>query len=286
MQRNAVIILNYNNADETFKAVQHINSFLVVSQVVVVDNNSTTQAYQQLVRRITLLASEKVKIIRSSKNGGYAQGNNIGLNYLDSKNFIGKVTIMNPDVYITEINYNNLIESFAYIDNPYAFVSSNNNENDSHWDFTTVRKSLSYGIRHIPHTQNNDTSIKESGKFKFKKVDVLGGALLVADMETWKQVGYFDPHTFLYFEEEILQFKAKAKRIDSYLILNSIMIHKGQTSTDQYSTNFKKIINYEIRLNTSRDYYFSHYLGAKRLDIFLNDLFRYVHMVIRIIKRK
>ncbi|MCI1690196.1 MAG: glycosyltransferase, partial [Leuconostoc mesenteroides] len=156
MSRNAVIILNYNNADETFKTVQHISSFLIVDQVIVVDNNSTTMNYQLLIENITLMASEKVKVLRSAENGGYAQGNNIALNYLDSKNFSGKVTIMNPDVYITEKNYNLLIESFNYLDNPNAFVSPNNNENDSHWDFTTVKKTLSYGMRHIPHTQNND----------------------------------------------------------------------------------------------------------------------------------
>ena len=79
----AVIIVNYNDVDDTEKYVDTITKYDVINRIVVVDNQSTTTGTFEKLQR---LESDKVKVIKSDKNGGYDYGNNFGIQYLQSLN--------------------------------------------------------------------------------------------------------------------------------------------------------------------------------------------------------
>lgn len=96
----AVIIVNYNDADDTLKYVKTITEYETINRIVVVDNKSTTEGTFDKLKE---LESAKVKIIESDKNGGYDYGNNFGIKYLDSLNEeYDYYIISNPDIEITE----------------------------------------------------------------------------------------------------------------------------------------------------------------------------------------
>lgn len=96
----AVIIVNYNDADDTLKYVKTITEYETINRIVVVDNKSTTEGTFDKLKE---LESAKVKIIESDKNGGYDYGNNFGIKYLDSLNEeYDYYIISNPDIKITE----------------------------------------------------------------------------------------------------------------------------------------------------------------------------------------
>lgn len=108
----AIIIVNYNDVDDTIKYVETISNYNVINRIVVVDNLSTTiGAFENLKK----LENEKVKVIQSEKNGGYDYGNNVGVKYLDS---LGEkydyIIVSNPDISVSEEAINkclNILES-------------------------------------------------------------------------------------------------------------------------------------------------------------------------------
>ena len=46
--KTGIVVLNYNDAEETVKFVNDINSYDIVNQIVVVDNGSTDDSLSQL----------------------------------------------------------------------------------------------------------------------------------------------------------------------------------------------------------------------------------------------
>ena len=96
----AVIIVNYNDVEDTEKYVNTIAKYKLISKIVVVDNKSTTTGTFETLKK---LESEKVKVIQSDKNGGYNYGNNYGIRYLNSINEdFDYYIISNPDISISE----------------------------------------------------------------------------------------------------------------------------------------------------------------------------------------
>ena len=79
----AVIIVNYNDAEQTVLYVNKIKEYNNIQKIVVVDNLSTNADTMDILRQID---DEKVTIIQSGKNGGYSYGNNFGVKYLESQN--------------------------------------------------------------------------------------------------------------------------------------------------------------------------------------------------------
>ena len=136
----AVIIVNYNDVDDTEKYVNTITKYDSINRIVVVDNMSTIEGTFEKLQK---LESSKVKVIRSDKNGGYNYGNNFGIRYLQSLNEeYDYYIISNPDIYISEksvqnclklINQNTQIGIIA----PRMFNKDNNPIRRSSWKVRT-----------------------------------------------------------------------------------------------------------------------------------------------------
>lgn len=88
------VILNYNDSKTTISLLSNIQYFQELDYIVIVDNKSTDDSYEQLKQ----YSNEKVHLILTERNGGYGYGNNFGIWY--SYNHLGatEVLIANPDV--------------------------------------------------------------------------------------------------------------------------------------------------------------------------------------------
>ena len=92
--KNFLIVLNYNDAETTLEFVEMAKTCNAIDKIVVVDNCSTDCSFSKL----TCLKSDKIDVIQTDKNGGYAYGNNFGCRYAE-KNYNPKLFfISNPDV--------------------------------------------------------------------------------------------------------------------------------------------------------------------------------------------
>ena len=92
------IILNYNDAYTTQKLVNVIKNYETLDHIIIVDNCSSDNSYEQLQN----LSNDKIDVIQTDANRGYACGNNYGAFYAIRKYSPKHLLICNPDVFFTE----------------------------------------------------------------------------------------------------------------------------------------------------------------------------------------
>lgn len=249
-----LLILNYNNYQNTLGLLKSIDPSWF-NEIVVVDNASKNNSFKKLKEETVDYVN--VSIISSAVNGGYAAGNNIGLEYLQSKYTEGVVVIANPDVRFSEsflIEAGKIIESIPMAGAVTGMISNHH----SAWkDFSPVKSMLisSELVRKLL------PKVAERKYYKFnldqhsdyEPVDIILGALFVIKIDVMKEISNFDSNTFLYNEENILYEKLNEKGYQNYLMLEETFTHVGGTSTVSFSLNPKK------RLIESTKYYLRAY---------------------------
>lgn len=96
--KTGIVILNYNDYETTLKCLQPILDYKNIDYIIVVDNCSTNDSYDQLAKH----RNDRWVLLRSPSNGGYAKGNNIGINYLLKNYDVDIIGIVNPDIYFSD----------------------------------------------------------------------------------------------------------------------------------------------------------------------------------------
>ena len=91
-----LLILNYNNAKDTIELCNSlINQKDIKFKILVVDNCSPDNSHETIKDK--LKENSLVEIIKSTTNGGYAKGNNVGLRYIEKNLGTKYVAILNND---------------------------------------------------------------------------------------------------------------------------------------------------------------------------------------------
>ena len=78
--KTGIVILNYNDYETTLKCLQPILDYKNIDYIIVVDNCSTNDSYDQLAKH----RNDRWVLLRSPSNGGYAKGNNLKRVTLDA----------------------------------------------------------------------------------------------------------------------------------------------------------------------------------------------------------
>lgn len=264
------VILNYSNYKDTMKTANNLLVYKSIDHVVIVDNSSPNNSFIKLKKKF----DGKAHVIKTPQNKGYAYGNNFGIQYAISKWSKDIILfIVNPDVLVKD----HVIDSTAqYIEINkekglgQVAPKSSNELNGGAWKFTSISKTLildgflGFFIRTLKRkyslykTENQGTEIS---------VDVLSGAFFGIYGETFARVNFFDDHTFLYGEEQILALKLKKLNLKNIQLQYIQYDHVGGTST---STNDN--LSRFTEFSKSRRYLIKEYLNANRLELFLFDL--------------
>lgn len=266
-----IIILNYNNHNCTIGCVESILKFNTeLAKIIVVDNCSTDESYEVLER---YLSEHKGSfILTSSKtNGGYAQGNNVGLKYVENDLGIDKILILNNDVIFTQ---DIIPKLFSFLDShPNAGVVSPllYCRDGKTVDNTCARKDCS--VKEIVWTYllyfTNILGILSRFSNKRKillanpellnahevEIELPSGSCFMIRKDLFKEIGYFDPNTFLYYEENILYRKLKALGKQNYMLPGVSCIHLGGETTNKVSHS----ASYMKASKASGYYYATHY---------------------------
>ena len=105
--KTAIVILNYNDYENTERYIKEIENYEVLNKILIVDNCSPQNDYEKLKK----FESEKIEIIKTEKNGGYSYGNNFGLKYLENKQEeYDYIIISNTDISVTEQAINRCVQ--------------------------------------------------------------------------------------------------------------------------------------------------------------------------------
>lgn len=274
MDKICLIVLNYNDAETTIKFINNVKSYKNIDHVIVVDNSSTDNSFVEL----KIYESDKIRVIKTDKNGGYSYGNNFGINYA-LKMFSPKyIIISNPDVRFDEEIINPMLQAYKK-GSQVALVSPrmeypNGKRAIVAWKLPDWKDNIIFLFNFLNKIYYRLTLYSEkelAGDESF--VDVLPGSFFMADVDKLKEIGYFDEETFLYCEEIILSYRLKQAGYKCVLLNNHIYIHDHSVSINKsYNSIIKK---YKLLIN-SIDIYNRKYLkvsrGKKMLFDFLSHM--------------
>jgi len=262
-----VVVLNYNDAPTTIQFIHAHESISRIEGFIVVDNASTDDSLNQL----KALESDRLVVLSASHNGGYAQGNNLGLRYAADVVQAKTVMLANPDTQIDEVA---LSACLAYLDeHPQSGLvaprmMTPKGIERSAWPLPGFGDLLVRAF--IPLRPFLNTKAHERvHKAPVQVVDVLAGSLWLARTDVLKNVGYFDESTFLYGEEQIFGHKLKAAGVDSVVINTITYRHEHSQSINKSIPSTRR--KFELALQ-SHQIYLKNYLKVPTWKLTLYTL--------------
>ena len=234
-----IIILNYNNSAQTLSCLESLYRYCNGNnyRVCVVDNASSKEELDKLT------ASCREHIIVADSNKGYACGNNIGCRYFDDDPSADKILVLNDDTRFTE---DIITPMEAYLDSHpecgvvFPFVAAP----DGSMDKACARMQKSKKDLFIQATclgrfglKRSEFIPEEAVKGKDRLVtQVPPGSCMMLPKRLFKEMGWLDPNTFLYFEEQILGSKLSKRNLQCVLLPGIRITHLGAATTSKQAS--------------------------------------------------
>ena len=264
-----VIVLNYMSYQETISYAQALKLQQPASvDIVIVDNNSPNDSLEKLLE--TFEWDTKVTVIDSGRNGGYAFGNNVGLEHIESKNYT-HVVISNNDVTLESTTIlHDMAEQISSIENVAfaapvmlsgtAISSTAATRLPNLWDDLIGSVRLTNWL-----SKRTYTISRSSGPMA---VDCLPGSFFIGKKSTFFDLGLFDENTFLYMEEAILAIKAKKHGLQNYLLTDLSFLHEdSKTISSVFSSIEMRSFLIESRVYFHRVYLKTGPLGLAAIKV-------------------
>lgn len=305
MRKTAVIILEFNNSRDTINCIESVMKFNSAPiKFIVVDNGSSNRVVvDELVDYFSDRFSddwEKIidsdtpnmplpylTFVESRTNDGYASGNNKGLLLADKDNEIDNILILNSDIIFVEDIIPKLLKSLdiedAAIISPVLFK-----KDMMEMDGNCARRTISASEavwKNFPYPFdvfkiNQRRKLKVALNTGLMPIDLPSGSCMLIRKDVFKNLGWFDSNTFLYFEEDILFEKTKKLGMRNYLDTGTRCIHLGATTTKSSSSAFVAECNF-----SSTKYFIKNFKNASKFNIALLGLFRCLALIKIKIKR-
>ena len=267
--KNVMVILNYNDYKTTLDYLEMIKSYKSLDLIIVVDNNSTDNSYEELKK----IKNNKIIILRSDKNGGYGYGNNIGIKFAIKKYKKCNIIISNPDIEVTDDTIKQMSEYSS--NNPnVAIVSPVIKEHETlnrGWKLSCGYKEMLLSIPLIGRKLKNKIIGYSNSHYKKErsKVDVISGCFFMIKSNIFKRINYFDENLFLYYEENVICSKIKKLNYDVMVLNYCSVIHNHSVSIDKSHNVLSKY----IILKKSQMYYLDNYVNCSKLSKKLIQIF-------------
>lgn len=236
----AIIILNWNGWQDTVECLESLFKIDYSNfHLVVVDNGSNDASVQRL--NAWSEGKANLEIIPLEQNLGFARGNNAG---------IKRALEANPD-YILILNNDTVVEpDFLSLlvncleDVPGRALAAPQVLDYYRKDFwqKPIPKRLNLLTYLLYATQLYRLTTKNL-KFDLNnpsKIYVAPGCCLLMKRDIFEQIGFFDEHTFLGWEEFIIAEKLFQRNLQSYFVPQSKIYHKVGKDTDRIQS-IKKI---------------------------------------------
>ncbi len=280
-----VIILNYNDAQNTIRYVNEIKKYKCIDRIIIVDNQSPDQSLEKL----EALKNKKIDVIQTEANLGYAYGNNYAIRYANQTYGEFKyIAISNPDVSVPEKSYEECLQCLENNDKiaiaaPRMYDLNNHPHPLSGWKLRTIRGDTidsSPSLNVLYRQAHVEMYEKEYLNQKKAVVDCVAGSFFLIRHSVFKKVGYFDEKTFLYFEEDILGNKIHQLGYKNVVLNTCKFNHFESVSVDKSMNSMKKYKN----LQKSKRYYHKTYNEEanklyQRWKIWILDFVTFFHPI-------
>jgi CDP-glycerol glycerophosphotransferase (TagB/SpsB family)/GT2 family glycosyltransferase len=288
MKNISIVLLNYNSysqtIDCTYSYLQQKNIFL---SIIIIDNCSTDNSFKKITNEFS--QAKNISIFKSSYNGGYSYGNNLGIKIAEKQN-PDYIVISNPDIFIFDRNMLfKLSNIYSELDSP-GFIAPSMKINGhissmSAWRTPTFKDDILDNSRFFKFFLRKKISYQFLDDISPQQVSCLPGSFVFTTIEVMKKIGYFDESTFLYCEERIAASKLMNLGFSNFLIPQLFYSHMVSQSISSVMNLSKQ----RFHLVNSRMYFHNKYnkipkLITKSLKV-LNFLFEFESIIIFLVKR-
>lgn len=273
---NCLIVLNYNDYETTTDFIKMATDCSAISKIIVVDNCSSDDSFEVLKK----LKNERIEVIQTEKNGGYAYGNNYGIKYALKKYNPNYIFISNPDVQFRNDVVINMQEALEKKEN-IGVVAPIVNQGYNIWEipgFLGVIESVFLVIHNIHKRKIKKRLLKSSENII--EVGVVEGSFWCVKKEAYYKAGGLDERTFLYYEENIF-----SKRLENAGYTEAVLVKDRYNHN--HSVSIKKRYGGKARVfkhfRTGMLIYLNDYLLCNRFQKVLFEIAFFIGFVERII---
>jgi GT2 family glycosyltransferase len=238
----AVLIVNYRSAALTLECLGSLQAERARAELairaVVVDNASGDAP--ELARAIGERGwREWVELVAAPRNGGFAYGNNRGLERVYAQRRPDYLYLINPDAQVLPGAIATLVRFLQTHPQAGIVGSSFQNADGSDWPiafrFPTLASELIGGLQlglvtrllkrwEVPRTMDRTT----------QRVDWVSGASMMIRPEVFETIGGMDENYFLYFEETDFCRRAQAAGFETWYVPASRVMHIGGGVTQAF----------------------------------------------------
>lgn len=232
MTNNCIIILNYNDCERVEKLVQLIKEYSSLTHILIVDNCSVDGSYSRLKE----LACEKIHVVKTEQNGGYAKGNNFGARYAKEKWNVDTIFFANPDVTFSEDAIIN-IEDNLWENEKYAVATVLVKDGYNVWDLPKYWGAVRMLFLFLFTIHKKKLKQELTQKNGVHKVGVIEGSFFAIKSSIFDEIGGFDERTFLYLEENILACKLRKHGYKEIISSDEYYVHEhSQSISKEYKS--------------------------------------------------
>ncbi|MBH2007647.1 glycosyltransferase family 2 protein [Candidatus Saccharibacteria bacterium] len=226
MNRVAIIILNWNCAEDSIECANSLLGQTVVPDIIFVDNNSSDDSVERIEEYIRQ-KGDSITLIKNPVNSGFTGGINVGVRTALKKEyeFIGT---LNPDATADSRWVEYLTNEFT-VDKSIGITTgilarTDKKTLDTSGDFYTT-----WGI---PGPRGRDGLISDAPQQHEYIFGATGGGF-IAQSEVFRQVGLLDEVLFMYFEDVDFCFRAQLAGYKVRYTPGAIAYHKLSASTNK-----------------------------------------------------
>lgn len=233
MGKAGIVILNYNGYQDTIECVKSLSVVDYPCIIVVVDNCSAGEDYEQLKNNLP----STVILLKTDRNIGYAAGNNVGLKYAVDHG-CDYLCILNNDTFIEE-----------------DFLTPCINEIERDCEIGFIGPTLVDYYTGLVQSTGGDIFIakgkvnrKNSGMIlnevpHYINCDYVGGACIVLKKKLLDEIGYIPESYFLFYEETEWCCRAKKEGYHNICLGYTKIRHKGSASIKKINGLNEYLIN-------------------------------------------
>lgn len=293
-----IIILNYNNFEDTVICIKSIEKYNTAPiKYIIIDNGSPNPNVISKLKNFLLLTFKEkyqhinnnniktlpyVSLITNPINEGYAKGNNKGIELAYKDEEISDILILNNDVLFVEDIIPKLTSYYKQLKDVAILSPILYKKNLKDIDYNCARNNISpwteignnffyylFKAFNIPKFGANRYILKNITQptNRIIPIELPSGSCMYINKNLFKEIGFFDPNTFLYWEENILFKKTEKIHKHNYLCTDLKCIHLGASSTISSPSLF--IVDCNLK---SSIYYMKKYSGCHPITLWIHYL--------------
>ena len=225
MNSLAIIVLNWNGADDALNCVESLQQQTLRPEIIIVDNNSSDDSVERFEDHVKSQKKDAPILIKNSQNLGFAGGINTGLVHARKQGF-EYIGVLNPDAIADKKWCQALVDELS--SHPKCGIATgilqrrDGKTLDTTGDFYTT-----WGL---PGPRNRDEPVENAPS---KPGEVFGatggGAIYRAAM--FDDIDMFDEDFFMYYEDVDLSFRAQLAGWKVRFTPKAIAYHKVGASS-------------------------------------------------------